>query len=117
MYRAEYASLRSHQLFELGIRRIQSWYVQYTYMYTDGLITGIGFTRAYVCATSKFDSTGPTIIELLYYWLASGMRMPGTLQLPEVGLEPPVDAYEWPCRAIDLLPFHSAAIQRLLEME
>ena len=61
-----------------------------------------------------YDSTGPTVIEHLFYWLSSSLRVPGSFTPPEVG-----DADIWlgmnehPARIIDLLPYHTEAAHAL----
>ncbi|KAF8798001.1 hypothetical protein BYT27DRAFT_7265133 [Phlegmacium glaucopus] len=50
-----------------------------------------GFSKSYkvgfVSPIYKHDSSSPTIVELLAYWIASSARLPGTCNLPKV-LEP-----------------------------
>lgn len=57
----------------------------------------------------SFDSQGPTIIELLTYWVACALGLPGAFKIPEVGGEPPFVQRLWPATFYDFLRFNREA--------
>jgi hypothetical protein len=77
-----------------------------------------GRSRAFLCATIEWHGAGPTVLEALLYWIASGMRDARAYTPPQVG---PPDAHllrtEYTACVRDMLPHHERAARALARLE
>ncbi|KAI0319369.1 hypothetical protein OF83DRAFT_1110700 [Amylostereum chailletii] len=61
-----------------------------------------GYTTAFVVKGPDCTSTKPNILECLFYWIASSMRVPSSFCVPEVGDEHSRPFDECPCLVSDM---------------
>ncbi|KAH7889719.1 hypothetical protein F5I97DRAFT_1846643 [Phlebopus sp. FC_14] len=63
------------------------WFIVSTY--TDWVfgVFSAGWTASFVSPVFHYDSHGPTVLEVLLFWLVSAMNLPGGWVVPEVRIE------------------------------
>ncbi|KAH7930801.1 hypothetical protein BV22DRAFT_1109016 [Leucogyrophana mollusca] len=79
------------------------WFVISTYTHWVFGVFSEGWTAAFVSPVYSYDSHDPSVLEVLIFWFASAMGLPGGWQVPEVRIEPAYPRLQLTAVARDIL--------------
>ncbi|OJA21622.1 hypothetical protein AZE42_01667 [Rhizopogon vesiculosus] len=76
------------KVWDCCITRSCPWFVVSTYTHWVFGVFSNGWTAAFVSPVYSHDSHEPSVLQLLLFWLCSGMGLPGGWVVPDVRIEP-----------------------------
>ncbi|THH18141.1 hypothetical protein EW146_g2779 [Bondarzewia mesenterica] len=72
------------KIYDMCIAKGCPWFVLSNY---SGWVFGVfskGWTRAFVTSVQSYNSTHPSVLSYLFFWISSSMEAPGAFAIPEV---------------------------------
>ncbi|KAI0054043.1 hypothetical protein FA95DRAFT_1507578 [Auriscalpium vulgare] len=97
------------KIYDSCIARHTPWFVLTNYNTWAFGVFSKGWTKAHIVHVCQNTAREPTVIQTLFYWLASSMHFPDTFVPPEVRGECPRPREDIPCLLYDVMAFNPCA--------